>query len=280
MATKIFLSYMREDEGIVRQLNTLLLQRGLECWMDQENLVGGEAWARSIEENIRDSDHFIPILSNSFRNRQNSYFLREIEIAGSESRNRQDGKLYIIPVLLPDAEIPEIKLSPLMKLADLNIVFWCGDVFPTVDRLIVAIDADAGRQLRNDPAIAKMRYGKVGGTAHSTYMVSGDCSFRWKILFDTSGLRASIIVRREKRNKSWFSSGNVVDMMSGEGAVFHKADSVTIQFLTQQGPLVLRLTFAIDSIGSEVALYSFRDPILSLDVQDKEFSIQTEQLWF
>src|SRR6185312_2383749 len=61
-AVRVFLSYSRKDEGVVKALARGLEAAHREVWFDHD-LVGGDAWWDSILSNIRETSVFIFALS-------------------------------------------------------------------------------------------------------------------------------------------------------------------------------------------------------------------------
>ena len=61
--SKIFISYSRQNTSFVDKLIEELEKRGLNVWVDRENIRGGTAWRAEISNAIRRSDTFIIVLS-------------------------------------------------------------------------------------------------------------------------------------------------------------------------------------------------------------------------
>ena len=58
---RIFLSYAREDRGMVKQLYHDLKRYGLDVWLDTESLLPGDRWKDSIQDAIENSNYFIAL---------------------------------------------------------------------------------------------------------------------------------------------------------------------------------------------------------------------------
>ena len=78
---RVFLSYASEDREAVRDLYKRLKSSGLDPWMDAENLIVGDAWARSVDEAIQSADFFIICLSTHSVEKSGTH-------AGDVPRNR------------------------------------------------------------------------------------------------------------------------------------------------------------------------------------------------
>ena len=104
-AAKLFLSYAREDEAEVRNICKKLADLGLDPWMDQVELYGGQEWEFTVGRAIQDADFFIPFLSKNAVNNL-GFFQREIEYALDIWNQRPSSDIYMIPVCLDSCEIP------------------------------------------------------------------------------------------------------------------------------------------------------------------------------
>ena len=55
-----FVSYSRADIGVQRRIVTELRKRGVNAWVDTENLIpGSPAWEHEIERSIVDKKHLL-----------------------------------------------------------------------------------------------------------------------------------------------------------------------------------------------------------------------------
>lgn len=61
---KVFISYAREDFGMADRLYGDLRRSGADPWMDTYDILVGQRWAVAIREAIRESSHFIVLLSS------------------------------------------------------------------------------------------------------------------------------------------------------------------------------------------------------------------------
>lgn len=64
MTQEIFISYTREDQGIVRDLAADLSSIGANAWYDSA-LIGGQRWWDQILTKIRDCDVFLFAISGA-----------------------------------------------------------------------------------------------------------------------------------------------------------------------------------------------------------------------
>ena len=94
---QIFISYSRKDSDFVDGLIRDLEQRGIDVWVDREDIEGGAAWRAAITEAIRECRAFLLVLSPQATHSRN--VSRELSLA--ESRNR-----LIIPIIHQPCDIP------------------------------------------------------------------------------------------------------------------------------------------------------------------------------
>ena len=73
----VFLSYASEDAAAAERISARLRAAGIEVWLDQSELRGGEAWDRKIRKEIHDCALFIPIISANAHARIEGYFRLE-----------------------------------------------------------------------------------------------------------------------------------------------------------------------------------------------------------
>lgn len=105
-APQLFLSYARVDVERVREVYARLSEYGLNLWMDEEKLFGGEKWKPVIIKEIQDSDFVLVLLSpNSFT--ESKFLKREIQEALEVAKGKWNDEIYIIPIRLEKFKIPE-----------------------------------------------------------------------------------------------------------------------------------------------------------------------------
>jgi hypothetical protein len=60
---KVFLCHSKLDKIAVRELWGQLLERGIQPWFDEEDLVGGENWELAIKKAVQTSHAILVFLS-------------------------------------------------------------------------------------------------------------------------------------------------------------------------------------------------------------------------
>jgi hypothetical protein len=112
----IFLSYASDDRQAARTIGDALAKLGMDVWLDQSELGGGDAWDQKIRKQIRECDYFMPIVSARTEARHEGYFRREWRLAVERTLDMADDHLFLLPVVIDatdqaHARVPEKFLS-------------------------------------------------------------------------------------------------------------------------------------------------------------------------
>ena len=70
----VFISYASQDAEVAHRLRDALRDAGVEVWLDQSELRGGDAWDTSIRRQIRECALFVPLISSNTNARSEGYF--------------------------------------------------------------------------------------------------------------------------------------------------------------------------------------------------------------
>jgi len=110
--TAVFLSYASQDADAARRICDALRSAGIEVWLDQSELRGGDAWDQQIRQQIRACALFIPVISAHTQARLEGYFRREWRLAVDRTQDMADDKPFLVPVVIDDvadadAHVPE-----------------------------------------------------------------------------------------------------------------------------------------------------------------------------
>ncbi|HMH30841.1 MAG TPA: TIR domain-containing protein [Steroidobacteraceae bacterium] len=108
----VFLSYASQDAAAAMRLCEALRRGGLEVWLDQSELRGGDAWDQRIRQQIRECTLFVPIISINTASRPEGYFRLEWDLADQRTHKIARNRPFIIPVCLDatanaGADVPE-----------------------------------------------------------------------------------------------------------------------------------------------------------------------------
>lgn len=103
--SEVFISYVREDKGVVDKLSNSLALNGISVWLDREKLFPGIRWKAAIAQAIRSGTFFLSIHSKARAERNVSYVNEELTVAIEEIRKRPMSRTWLIPVKLDDTDI-------------------------------------------------------------------------------------------------------------------------------------------------------------------------------
>jgi TolB-like protein/Flp pilus assembly protein TadD len=111
-ARAVFLSYASQDTGAARRICEALRGAGIEVWLDQSELRGGDAWDRQIRKQIHDCALFLPLISQHSQERLEGYFRLEWKLAVDRSHRMAAERSFIVPVVVDstrerDAVVPD-----------------------------------------------------------------------------------------------------------------------------------------------------------------------------
>ena len=112
MTVSVFVSYASDDREAARSIGDALTSFGLDVWLDQSELGGGDAWDQKIRKQIRECDYFMAIISARTDARLEGYFRREWRLAVERTLDMADDHLFLLPVVIDDtneaqARVPE-----------------------------------------------------------------------------------------------------------------------------------------------------------------------------
>ncbi|MBV8496416.1 MAG: TIR domain-containing protein [Gammaproteobacteria bacterium] len=96
----------------MQRIGETLRTAGIEVWLDQSELRGGDAWDRMIRERIRDCRLFVPIISANTESRPEGYFRREWKLAVDRTHDMSERLAFIVPVVIDatpgdQADVPD-----------------------------------------------------------------------------------------------------------------------------------------------------------------------------
>jgi TolB-like protein len=112
VTASVFLSYASDDREAARAIGEAMSGYGLDVWLDQSELGGGDAWDQKIRKQIRECDYFMPVISARTEARHEGYFRREWRLAVERTLDMADDHLFLLPVVIDDtsetrARVPE-----------------------------------------------------------------------------------------------------------------------------------------------------------------------------
>jgi len=96
----VFLSYASQDVDAAARVATGLRAAGIEVWLDQSELRGGETWDAEIKRQIKACAIFIPLISAQSNARVEGYFRREWKLAVDRTHDMADDVPFLVPVVI------------------------------------------------------------------------------------------------------------------------------------------------------------------------------------
>ncbi len=108
----VFLSYASQDAEAAARICESLRAVGVEVWLDQSALRGGDAWDVQIKKQIHECALFIPVISAHTNARTEGYFRREWNLAARRLLDMSHDSAFLVPVAIDetreaDARVPE-----------------------------------------------------------------------------------------------------------------------------------------------------------------------------
>jgi TolB-like protein/tetratricopeptide (TPR) repeat protein len=108
----VFLSYASQDAPAAHQLSDALRAAGIEVWLDQSELRGGDAWDALIRRQIKGCYLFVPLISANTQSREEGYFRREWNLAVARTLDMAEDRAFLLPVVIDattdvQARVPE-----------------------------------------------------------------------------------------------------------------------------------------------------------------------------
>ena len=109
----IFISYASQDAEVAQSICATLRQAGIEVWIDQSELRGGDAWDASIRRQIRECTLFVPLISSNSNTRGEGYFRLEWKLAVDRTHLMADDQPFLLPLVIDDtpdaaARVPDL----------------------------------------------------------------------------------------------------------------------------------------------------------------------------
>jgi adenylate cyclase len=96
----VFLSYASQDAEAAKNICNALRAAGVEVWLDQSELRGGDAWDASIRRQIRECALFVPLISTNTNARSEGYFRLEWKLAVERSHLMADDRPFLLPLVI------------------------------------------------------------------------------------------------------------------------------------------------------------------------------------
>lgn len=120
--THAFVSYVRDDEPIVQLLCSDLREKGVELWLDREQIQPGRRWKATIRKAIIDGTYFLACFSPSYIERDRTYMNEELTLAIEQLRQRSTTRAWFIPIIFGIDSVPDRDIGGGETLRDIQWV--------------------------------------------------------------------------------------------------------------------------------------------------------------
>ena len=97
----IFLSYAREDIEIAERIYNDLSKLGFNIWFDKKSLLAGQKWKIEIKKAIKNSSHFLALLSPRSVSKR-GFVQKELKEALELLDEFPESDIFLIPVRLEE----------------------------------------------------------------------------------------------------------------------------------------------------------------------------------
>ena len=116
----VFISYVHENAALVDKLADELRAHGITVWLDRDKIMPGQFWQDAIRQAIREGDYFIACFSAEYDARPRTYMHTEIGLAIEILQQMPTNRIWFIPVLLSECEVPDRSIGGGQTLRDLH----------------------------------------------------------------------------------------------------------------------------------------------------------------
>ena len=104
---KVFLSYAKEDKEFILECYEELKRKGFSPWMDEHDLLPGQAWDNCLKANMKSTD-VVLIFMSSVSVEKIGYVQREMKYFVDKRKDFPDDYIYIIPIQIDDCTVPNL----------------------------------------------------------------------------------------------------------------------------------------------------------------------------
>jgi hypothetical protein len=139
----VFLSYVHDDSADVDRLVRDLAGYGIDVWLDRNEIEPGRPWKDAIRHAIQEGNFFVACFSAASASRDKSYMNEELAVAIEQFRQFRRDRIWFIPVLLTDSEVPDWPIRPGETLRDLQWVELFRDWEVGVGRIATVVAPEA-----------------------------------------------------------------------------------------------------------------------------------------
>ena len=102
----VFLSYAKEDAAEVARIKAALVDKGVDVFVDADDIQPGQEWSATLTKRIVESSLFIPIISRNSATDERRFFHREWRAAIDENFEKgfSSDAAYVVPVAIDNTQ--------------------------------------------------------------------------------------------------------------------------------------------------------------------------------
>jgi hypothetical protein len=104
---RVFISYSREDAEFADALSRALSERGIEVWMDRNEIHAGDDWVLVTERAMAASDLILLLLSREYSLEGFANYERAL----ATKLATESSHIRVVPVLVPGASWDQVPLA-------------------------------------------------------------------------------------------------------------------------------------------------------------------------
>ncbi len=103
---KVFLSYAKEDKDFILECYEELKRKNFDPWMDEHDLLPGQAWDECLKANMKDTDIVLIFMSSDSVSKI-GYVQREWKYFIDKRKEFPENFIYLIPIQLDTCTVPQ-----------------------------------------------------------------------------------------------------------------------------------------------------------------------------
>jgi hypothetical protein len=117
----VFISYLRNNIASANRLSASLAAKGIDSWLDRDEICPGANWKTAIRKAIRNGSYFVACFSAAYQDRTASFMHDEVALAIERLRSGRVHHNWFIPVVF-SGSVPDIEIAPGRNVRDIQWV--------------------------------------------------------------------------------------------------------------------------------------------------------------
>ena len=142
-ASKVFISYMREDAAVVDRIAGELQHAGIAVWIDRNDIRPAADWRKEIRAAIRNGAYFVACFSPRYTAADRTYMNAELRQAVDEMQYLPFNHRWFVPVMLERCELPDLDIDARQRLSHIQYIDFTADWAKAIRQLITAVQPAA-----------------------------------------------------------------------------------------------------------------------------------------